>query len=381
MLTSRDRVLRTLSHQEPDCIPIAIGGGPYGIVDALYFKLIQLLNLGNPVKPFRRGHSITYMDDRLLEALGSDFRFVYPADTPSSPGITTDDPELFMDSFGQTWKRATPYYYTTNGILSDIEQISQIDQRVNWPDVNDPHWTNGVSQRAKMLREKTNCFVVARMVNAHGPFQTACDLRGTERFMMDMVDNPDFAFALLERITDSLVGLTRAYLRTCGPFIDMIELPGDDYAGNTNLVFSPIMFRHFIKPALQKLVLSIKDSAPEIKIMFHSDGAIRRLIPELIELGIDVIHPLEPLPANDLFAIKAQYGKQVTFLGGIDISHAMPGTPQQVVEEVRLRIQQLGPGGGYILAPSNHLQDDVPPENVITLFKAAREFGKYPLSF
>ncbi len=305
----------------------------------------------------------------------------FSADTPSSPVIPTDDPELFVDSFGQTWRRATPYYYATNEILSDIEQISHIDQRVNWPDVNDPHWTRGVSQRAKMLRENGEFFIVARMVNSHGPFQTACDLRGSEAFLLDMAINPDLAFALLERITDVLAGLTRAYLQACGPCIDMIELPGDDYAGNTNLVFSPAMFRSFIKPALQKIILVIKDTAPNIKIMFHSDGAIHRLIPDLIELGIDVIHPLEPLPANDLVAIKAQYGQQVSFLGGIDISHAMPGSAQQVIDEVRLRIQQLGPGGGYILAPSNHLQSDVPPENVVTLFEAAREFGRYPLNF
>jgi len=124
---------------------------------------------------------------------------------------------------------------------------------------------------------------------------------------------------------------------------------------------------------------TIKEYNPHAYLMLHSDGAIGRLLPDLLALGIDVLHPLEPLPATDIPAIKARFGEQVTFLGGIDISHAMPGTPQQVIDEVRLRIAQLAPGGGYILAPSNHLQADVPPENVVTLFETAQTSGKYPL--
>jgi uroporphyrinogen decarboxylase len=113
--------------------------------------------------------------------------------------------------------------------------------------------------------------------------------------------------------------------------------------------------------------------------MLHSDGAITNLLPDIISLGVDVIHPLEPLPAMDIPAIKEKFGKQVTFLGGIDISHAMPGTREDVIAETKLRISQLAQGGGYILAPSNHLQADVPAENVVTLFETAHQFGKYPI--
>jgi uroporphyrinogen decarboxylase len=127
------------------------------------------------------------------------------------------------------------------------------------------------------------------------------------------------------------------------------------------------------------LIKVIKEHNPNCKVMLHSDGAIAKLIPDIIALGVDVIHPLEPLPAMDLAAIKEQFGKQVTFLGGIDISHAMPGRRDDVINETKLRISQLAPGGGYILAPSNHLQADVQPENVVTLFETAHEFGRYPI--
>ena len=378
-LSARQRVCLALEHQEPDRLPVAIGGGPYGIVDELYLKLVALLGLGDPVAPFRQGHSISYMDDRLLEYLGSDLRYVSPGLLPNSPSRPGGEPDTFLDSFGQVWKRAAPYYYATQGILTDASEIKQIDEIVNWPDVTDPAWTQGVRERAKFLHENTESFVVARMVASHGPYQTACDLRGTEQFMLDMLENADFALALLERISDTLVGLTRGYLEACGDYIDMIELPGDDYAGNSNLVISPAMFRRFILPVIQEMVGAIKSYRSTIKVMLHSDGAIARLIPDLIALGIDVLHPLEPLPAMDLTAIKKQFGKKISFLGGIDISHAMPGTSQQVIDEARLRISQLAPGGGYVLAPSNHLQADIPPENVVTLFEAAREFGSYPI--
>jgi uroporphyrinogen decarboxylase len=113
--------------------------------------------------------------------------------------------------------------------------------------------------------------------------------------------------------------------------------------------------------------------------MLHSDGAITRLIPVFISLGVDVIHPLEPLPATDIPNVKAKFGEQITFLGGVDISHAMPASKESVIADVKRCISQLASEGGYILAPSNHLQGDVPAENVVTLFMAARQFGKYPV--
>jgi uroporphyrinogen decarboxylase len=113
--------------------------------------------------------------------------------------------------------------------------------------------------------------------------------------------------------------------------------------------------------------------------MLHCDGAVTPLLDDLIEAGVDVVHPLEPLPATRMDDVKAAYGDRLSFLGGIDIKHALPGGIDAVVEEARLRIAQLGPGGGYILAPSNHVQADVPPENLVALFDAARQFGRYPL--
>jgi uroporphyrinogen decarboxylase len=378
-MTSRQRVSTALQHEEPDRVPVALGGGPYGVVDVLYFKLVKRLGLGEPVTPFRSGHNISYMDDRLLARLGVDTRYVWPADSPSSPRKAGPDDLTFYDGYGQEWRRSRPYYYPGSGLLAQAASIEAIESWVTWPNPDDPRWTAGVAKRARTLGEEGRYFVIGRMVTSHGPFQTACNLRGTEAFLMDMAANQEFAQYLLERITQVLEGILKRYLYAAGPFLDMVELPGDDYAGNSNLVMSPVMFRRFIKPMLARLVRVVKTYRPELKIMLHSDGAIAGLMPEFMEMDIDVVHPLEPLPATDLADIKRKFGHKLTFLGAIDIAHAMTGKPEDVIMEVKRRLTELGDGGGYILAPSNHLQQDVPPENVILLYEAARKYGKYPL--
>jgi uroporphyrinogen decarboxylase len=375
----RERVLAALNHQEPDRVPLALGGGPYGLVDDLYLRLIDHLGLGQPVPPFRTGHNISYMDDRLLERLGTDLRYCWPGLLPNSPVIPGEDDNTFYDSYGQVWKRAVPYYYTGDGLLEHATSSDDIESLIHWPDLSDRRWTAGVAERARTLRENTGYFVVMRMVASHGPFQTACDLRGTKNFLMDLASYPEFAQLLLDKITTVIEGLLHLAMQSGGQWFDMVELPGDDYASNTNLMISPAMFRKFIRPCLARLVNTIKEYNPKVKVMLHSDGAITKLIPDIIALGVDVIHPLEPLPTTDIPAVKASYGHQVTFLGGIDIAQAIPGSRQDVIAEVKRRITQLASGGGYILAPSNHLQADVPPENVLTLFETAHEFGKYPI--
>ena len=377
-MTSHQRVSCAINRQVPDRVPLALWGGSYGVVDEQYFKLLDEFHLDRSIKPFRSGHTISYLDDRLLERLGIDTRYVWTGYSPSSPTKPTDDPDIFLDAFGQPWKRAFPYYYPTDGILSQAT-IDQIDKIVSWPDITDPRLSFGVKERARDLMENTDAYIIGRMVTSHGPYATASGLRGTEQLMIDMLLDGEFVHALISRVTDTIAGLMRSYLEACGEYIDMIELPGDDYASNVNLIISPQMFREFIKPQLERLVAVVKEFRDDIKVMLHSDGLIEKLLPDFIDIGIDVVHPLEPVPAMDPVKIKQLYGDRLSFLETIDISHAMTGNRQDVIEEVKTRIRQFAEGGGYILAPSNHLQADVPTENIITLFNAARKYGSYPI--
>jgi uroporphyrinogen decarboxylase len=372
----KERISTALDHQEPDRVPLALWGGPYGLVDPLYKALLKELDLGSPLPPIRKGHTVNHMDDRLLAALDVDTRFIWPGASPSSPTHLIAENDLIYDDFGQPWKRTHPYYSATDGILKDASSLEEIDALVRWPDVNDPRWTRGVAERAKSLKD-SGFYIIGRMVVSHGPYQMACDLRSMENFMMDMIMNLEFAETLLDRVTDTICGLTRNYLKASGGVMDMIELPGDDYAANDNLIFSPMLFRQLIRPRLTRIIAAIRDVQPEIKIMLHSDGAIGELVSDFIEMGIDVVHPLEPVKGMDPAKIKAEYGDSISFLGGIDISHAMPGSIEDVRKDVDRCLQDLAPGGGYILAPCNHLQADVPPENVVELFSYAKIHGIY----
>jgi len=375
-MQSKERVSIALEHQEPDRVPLALWGGPYGLVDPLYQDLLMKFDLGDPLPPIREGHTVNHMDDRLLEALGVDTRMIWPGASPSSPTNIIAEDDLIYDAFGQPWKRTHPYYSPTEGILKEASTIEEIDTLVNWPDVNDPRWTQGVPERAKS-QKNSGYFIVGRMVVSHGPYQMACDLRSMENFMMDMVLKTKFAEALLDRVTDTICMLTRNYLNASGGVMDMIELPGDDYAANDNLLFSPKLFRQLIRPRIEKIIACIRDIQPEIKIMLHSDGAIGPLIPDFIEMGINVLHPLEPVSGMDPAKIKVEYGAEIAFLGGVDISHAMPGSIEDVRGDVNRCIRDLAPNGGYIMAPCNHLQDDVPAENVIELYDYAKFQGIY----
>jgi len=375
-MNAKERVYKALAHEAPDRVPMALWGGPYGIVDPLYEGLVDLLGLGSPLPPIREGHTVNHMDDRVLSALDVDVRFIWPGAAPSDPRHISKHDNLIYDDFGQPWKRTHPYYSATDGILKDADSLEEIETFVKWPDVDDPHWTEGVLQRVNTL-EGDGHFIIGRMVVSHGPYQMACDLRNTENFLVDMIMSPDFAQALLERVTETICGLTSNYLKIAGDVMDMIELPGDDYAANDNLIFSPRLFREMIKPHLERIVQTIKDTHPDLKIMFHSDGAIGKLIPEFIDMGIDVVHPLEPVSGMDPAQIKAEFGDMISFLGGVDISHAMNGSIEDVRNDVDRCLQDLAVGGGYILAPCNHLQADVPLENVVELYRYTKAHGIY----
>ena len=196
---------------------------------------------------------------------------------------------------------------------------------------------------------------------------------------MDTIDKPDVAQLIIEKTTDVIVRGQEIYLDVVGKDIDFLEVPGDDYGSNETLMVSPDTFRNLFKPALTRIIQSVKDYRSDLPVVFHSDGAITEIIPDLVEIGLDILNPLEPLPVTDWVAIKEEYGQQLCFMGGIDIRKALPGPVEGIIEEVKKQISIFGPGGGYLLTSANHMQIDVPPENIVAMFDTGHEFGRYPL--
>jgi uroporphyrinogen decarboxylase len=370
----RERVLAAVNHEEPDRVPTALWGSAYGITDPLYSELLAHLDLGQPITPFRarRGHTVNYYDERILEALGTDTRYVWLGfddlgGPPSSGGF---------DAWGVGWRKAGLYFAATDHPLAEARAENL--QHYAWPDVEGLIQRDQLRRGAQRLRQRSDYAVVGRAADSYGLLERASSLRGTERFMLDLAMDEEFAGALIDRVADVLYRLLEIYLDTAGAYLDILELPGDDYAAQHPLI-SPRMFDRLFAPRWRRLIDLVGEAAPHCKILFHSDGRMEPFLGGLIDLGVDIFHCLEPLPEVDMAQVKRDYGAQLCFWGAVDIKQALQGDVARVEAEVRERINALGAGGGYVLAPANHLQPDVPPENVVALFRAARECGTYPL--
>jgi len=375
-ISPRERVLTAINHQEPDRVPLSLWGSWYGITDQLYFDVIKLMGW-EPVDPFRPDllHSVNYYDDRLLELLHIDVRHVDSGAIVKN-GRTRPDGS---DAFGIIWDIRDSYRTVR---IPPLENAS-VEQIMEYPfpspdDAIDAELiTTRLQEISKMDQEYA---IVGRAVASYGPFEMAQSMRRNEKLYIDMVMNPDIVDALVGRLFDCYTGLILRFLEIGGDQLDMIELPGDDFAGNKNTLISLAMYDRFFKEPYRRLIDRIKQYNPDIKVIFHSDGAMAPFLPRLIEIGVDIFHPLEPLPATNFIEIKQKYGDKLVFMGGIDIRTALQGEKDKIDTEVKTRIYQLAAGGGYILAPSNHIQWDVPPENLIRLFDAAVEYGSYPIN-
>jgi uroporphyrinogen decarboxylase len=372
----RERVLTALNHEEPDRVPAALWGSYYTLQDGTYFKTLEHLHIEDPQPPFRRfkTRNSNYYDDRVLDRLETDTRYVWSGFTD----LGGAPPDTLVDAWGVRWQRMGPNITSAHAPLAGLT-IEQIEDHP-WPDP-EPYLTlDLLRNRLKDLKRDGRYAVVARAVNSYGPFEQAAELRGREQFYMDMVLEPELARLIIERVTDVIVRLNELYLDACGGDIDIIEIPGDDFGGAEDLLISPRSFKELLKPALKRIVDPIRQFRSDLFIAFHTDGVVMKIIEDLVETGIDILNPLEPLPANDWEAVKRQYGERLCFMGGIDLKRAMPGTLADVERDVRRCIRTFAPGGGYILTPANHLQNDVPPANVVALYEYCRKHGRYPLA-
>jgi uroporphyrinogen decarboxylase len=375
-LSPRERVMLAVNHREPDRLPLALWGSWYGVTDRLYLQVLEELGW-QPVPPFRPEllHSVNYYDDRLLELLNVDVRHVDPGVTAVTSRLDGEG----KDAWGLRWDnrgagRTVSYHPLAAATIEDIHEF-------RLPDADEVVREEAILARLKTIRAMGQEYaVIGRAVVSYGFLEMAEALRGHEQLLMELALAPEVVQALVNRLYDCYAAMIGRFLDIAGKNLDMIELPGDDFAGNEQPIISPAMFDQFFRQPYQNLISLIKSHSPHVKVIFHSDGAVTPFLRRWVEMGADVLHPLEPLPATDFAAVKAEYGQQLAFLGAIDIREALRGDGERVAEEVKLRIRQLAPGGGYILAPANHLQWDIPPRNLFALYQAGQEYGQYPLN-
>ena len=204
-------------------------------------------------------------------------------------------------------------------------------------------------------------------------FEMAWFLRGMDNLMVDFYENPDFAAALLDKITQIREESARQICR-CG--IDLIQL-GDDVATQRDMLLSPGLWREWFKPRLARIIRAIREENPRVLVFYHSCGNIRRIIPDLIEIGVDILNPIQP-ECMDPIRIKQEYGDRVSFWGGLGTQTTLPfAQPAQVRQTCRERMEAMGVGGGFVLAPSHVVEPEVPWENLMAMIEAHRDFSRY----
>lgn len=366
-MTSRERVLATLAHKEPDRMPVDMMGTASCMEDTAYLTLRDYLGLKGKGRIFRRYWNVSYYDDRILELLNVDFRRVW-----MRPSFQREDEmldgEIEVNEWGMHIKRRENAVWFVNEPLSDAS-ISDLE-KYPWPDPTTPGRTVGLAKEAETLHRGTSYAISARQPT-HGLFELAQRLRGPERFLMDTVVDKPFAIALIQKLLEVRMAFFEVYLREVGAYVDMVET-ADDYGTQNSLMISPETFKEIFLPARKELNEHIKRLAPRAKVFMHSDGAIRKLIPLFIESGVNVLNPVEPdVPGNDPKELKEEFGSELVFHGNLDTKGSMRGSLTDVQTEVQRIKEGIAEGGGYIFAPTNHFQSDIPPENIVEAYHCA----------
>lgn len=379
-MTHRERVLTALNNREPDRVPIDIGASVNNMNDEVYRNVRDALGIDDRIKPFRGLMTATYYDDRVFKALDTDIRHVWLNDPVEYSAINDEDfnPHHYTDDWGvKVVREEGKGAFHTGAVLAkaSIEDLKTYP----WPDIKDPVRTIGLKERAEALYSEGEYAIGSNITGHGGLLEHGTYLRGTEQFLMDLMIEKDFAHALLDRIMDVFIGFYDVMLSEVGRYLDIVYW-AEDFGSQTSMLISEDLYVEFFKDRHRKIFEFIKSRAPRAKILFHSCGAIYPLIKHFVDIGVDILNPLQPLAAGmDTGKIKKEFGGRICFLGAIDIQEALPGTIEQVEEEVKTRISEMAGGGGYILAPANYIQNNTPAENVIHLVECVKKYGRYSI--
>jgi len=378
-LTHRERVLIALNHQEPDRVPLDLGGTyASSISRKAYENLKQYLTLNHPTVIMRKWADIVKPDESILTYFDIDTRIIMPrADKGWVEGWRE---EVLPDgSSKDEWglirvKPANGCYFMKEFPLSGEKKIHDLE-KYPWPNPDDGERFKGLKEQAIFLRKSTDYALIGIFPR---PFVSLSQfLRGYMDWFMDLVANREFIEELMDRILDICLKIGYKLLIEIGDYIDLIFVH-DDLATEESLMMSPQLYREIIKPRHKKIFDLIKNMT-KAKIIYHCDGAIYPIIQDFIEIGVDVLNPVQVSAKGiDTNVLKKEFGDRLSFWGAIDTSYILPkGSIEDVKIEVRKRIEDLGKGGGYVVAPVHNILDEVPPENIIAMYKEAKNYGKY----
>jgi len=375
-MNSRERVYKTLNHEEPDRVPIDIGGSSCTtIIEPLYKKLLKNYHINNHeygiIHSAMRSVNIC---DEVKDLFSSDTDIIC-LNEPTGGRIKLTN-NGFIDEWGIRYRRSKvgdDFYYDicdnplVNASLEDLKHYP-------WPDPFNEGRYKGLKEKAKELVKKDR-FVLGNILES-SIFEVAWAMRGFAQFLMDMMINKKFAHALLEKILLIQKTIYEKFLEEVGEYIDMIFI-ADDLATQDSLLFSPTLYREMIKP-YQIEYFKVKNRN-NLKLLYHSCGNIYPLLNDFIEIGVDAVNPVQ-ISAREMnpIRLKKEFGEKICFWGGIDTQTILNSPEKNMVSDaVKNLIKTFAPGGGYVVTSVHNIQNDVPIENIKTMADTVTRFGKY----
>ncbi len=400
----RERVLSALNHKEPDRVPLDLGGSDAsGITGVAYKNLKSYLGIKEGrIRVFDTMQQIVDVEEEVSQAIKSDIRSVMIQAKGWKPGKLSDgsaceipekwNPEprddgsqVLLNRQGEMtmFKPAEGHFfeivhYPLKNCLSidDLDHYKEDIVNFDVPEHSDMTFED-LGKIAREMHEHSDYLLAGGNFAAH--IFAACQfLRGWDVFLLDLLDRPAFAEALMERLVDTYCERFDRYWDCLGQYLDVVVC-SDDLGTQRAPILSPELYRKMIKPHHKRLYSYLKKKSGAFVFM-HSDGSIYKLIPDLIEAGIDILNPIQASAAEmDTRTLKKEFGDDLVFWGGgCDTQRILPrGTREEIRDEVKRRIDDLAPGGGFIFAQVHNILPDVPPENMMTMYEAVWEFGKY----
>jgi len=382
-MTSRQRVLKALNNQIPDRVPIDLGGFQTGIHKRAYAELLDFLNIEDEITILDPVQQLAKPCEEVLERFRVDIRYICAHGPDDFKGGIVQNKRdgkrwhVLKDEFGVVWSMPNEqqlYMDISHHPLANVT-IKDLDD-FPFPNGGDPTRFTGVREQALQMRKETP-FAISTGIGGV-VYETCWYMRGLERWYTDIVENPAFCEALLDKMLKFWIDYYNGFMAEVGDIIDVVMM-GDDLAGQNGPLFSPDFYRKIVKPRQKRLVQHIK-SLTKAKIWYHTCGSCVEYIPDLIDNGIDILNPVQIGLVNmEPKKLKEKFGKKLVFWGGaIDAQHILPfAKPDEIREHVRRNIEIFKPGGGYVFNNVHNIQIGVPPENIVALFDAAYDFGFY----
>ncbi|MEW6649569.1 MAG: uroporphyrinogen decarboxylase family protein [Chloroflexota bacterium] len=378
-LTPRERVLAVLDHHKPDRVPLAIGADlTTGIQEFAYRRLAAHLNIDAEYQPMYDWHELGAPNpaEAVLRRLRSDVRGIHDRFPAATYERNRSRPagSPYVDDWGVGQLEIEPgIFFPAIHPLQSANRLEDIQAHL-WPDMRDPaRYAHLYAEAGRLAEENQYAIVGAPWLLS--PLERAFQLQGMQAFLLNLVDAPDFAAALLRQITDLCLQNLEHFLHATGDRLDILIL-ADDLGTQTSLLISPRAYRSLLKPLHAELIARARELC-RARVMFHSDGDVFPLLDDLVEIGVDILNPVQITGCMaDLAQLKQRYGRQLVFCGGIDTQRVLPlGSPAEVRAEVKRVIETLGADGGYLLAAVHTIPNETPPENILAMVDAALEFG------